>query len=155
MPDQIATGEVEPHGRFEVSGKDRLRVAREAVEDALLVPAADRTWLATMTSAVDTLCAAFCRHRDVSEAPGGPLDQAVRRRPELARAATRQRHEHEQILDDIDSVIAALAATEASAADPEDLRWRVGRLQESVRRHMAKGSDLLYEAFVRDEGGEG
>ena len=157
MATETASGAGEPGDRPRVSGYDQLRTAREAVEEALLSPTGDTvTWQATMTTGLRTLEGAFRRHREVSEAPGGTLDEAVKRLPELARAARGQRLEHGDILEEIDALLAKLAGKEDTGpADPEAIRWHVGRLQESIRRHLAKGGDFLYEAFVREEGGEG
>ena len=156
MTTEMESGDGERGSQVQVSGRDRLRAARDAVEEALLVPAADTTtWHTTMSAAVQSLETAFRRHRDVSEAPDGPLHRAETLRPQLARAARTQRQEHEEILRDVASILATLAGSGVAPADPDSVRWYVGRLQESIRRHIARGSDLLYEAFVRDEGGEG
>ena len=121
MATETASGAGEPGDRPRVSGYDQLRTAREAVEEALLSPTGDTVrWQATMTTGLRTLEGAFRRHREVSEAPGGTLDEAVKRLPELARAARGQRLEHGDILEQIDALTAMLAGKEDTGpADPD------------------------------------
>jgi hypothetical protein len=149
-----ATGTVES-GR--VSGFDRLRAARQAVDDVLTGPVrAAGEWGEDVLEALEELDAAFRRHRDVSERPGGTLEEAERAKPGLGAAVRRQRKEHTEILaglvrvqEDIDD------ALETGTLDPEKVRWQAGAVENAIGRHIGRGSDLLHEAFFRDEGGEG
>jgi hypothetical protein len=102
-----------------------------------------------LNRSLEALEAVVTRHRDVSESPDGPLDQAVAAKPGLRRAARRLRAEHPVLLEELAS-LRTIATTEG--ADIEALRWRVSALQDAVRRHMAKGADLIHDASRRDEG---
>lgn len=138
--------------QFRISGYDALRAARQEVDDALVAPATEpAAWRAALDGSLEALEAAFTRHRTVSELPGGPLDQAVAAKPGMRVAAQRLRNEHPVLLEELAS-LRAMARSEGM--DIEALRWRVSAHQDAVRRHMAKGADLIHEAG-RDEGGEG
>ena len=140
-----------------VSGHDRLRTAMQRLDDALIAPVgANGQWTRAVLRAVRELESAFQRHREVSEAPGGTLERVIAARPSLVAAARRSRSEHPLLLDRM-----AVARERISAGidfgqpDPEAVRSELGRLQDEVRRHVGRGSDLLFEAFFRDDGGEG
>jgi hypothetical protein len=140
-----------------VSEEELLRSSREAVDAALITAvAADPVrWGTHLHAALGDLRQAFERHSSAAEAADGTLDEVLKQRPALAHAVRRQRREHVELFADIaalrDELVNALAR---KTVDPEALRWRVGALQDAVRRHMARGSDLLYEAFYQDDGGE-
>jgi hypothetical protein len=140
-----------------VSEHELLHAAREQVDEALISPTADtRHWGNRLLSGLAQLADAFERHRAAAEAEGGTLDVVVEERPELTHSARRQRREHVDLLADLDAIRRELAAgIEAGRLDPDTFRWRAGTIQDAVRRHMARGNDLLYEAFLRDDGGEG
>jgi hypothetical protein len=140
----------------QVSGYDRLRAARQAIDDLLTtVHGTASTWGADLLSALGLLQTALERHRDASERPGGTLETALAAKPGLAHAVRRQRREHVSLLGDVARLKAELSDDlHHGAVDHDALAWQVGALQDAVRRHMGRGSDLLHEAFFREEGGE-
>ena len=139
-----------------VSGHDALREARQGLDDALTAPADSTNWGESVLACLTLLRDVLGRHERASEAPGGTLDQAVAERPSLAHRARTLRLEHPMLIGDARAIMADLRAAIAVAnVDAERIRWKAGALQDAVRRHMAQGTDLLYEAFHREDGGEG
>ena len=139
-----------------VSGHDALREARQALDDALTAPADQRQWGEQVLTALSGVHRVHQRHQRASEAPGGTLEQAVAERPGLGHRARALRLEHPLLIDDAATLEAELRSAIASAhVEAERVRWKAGALQDAVRRHVAQGTDLLYEAFHRDDGGEG
>ena len=140
-----------------ISGYDLLSANRALLDDALVAAAGDRiAWASSVRERLLALERAFSRHRDVSEEPGGQLEQAVEARPALASGVRFLRDDHVTLLGrfaDLTNELVALI--ESGDIDPDKVRWKASTLQDSVRRHMARGADLLHEAFVRDDGGEG
>ncbi len=151
MPDD-QTLEI-PH----VSEQELLNGAREQVDAALVLAAAEtELWAKSLHAALAQLSAAYQRHSDAAEGPGGTLDVVMEKRPGLEKAVRIQRREHADLQAEINEIRDRLAADIANATvDPGTFRWQVAPVQDAVRRHMARANDLLFEAFTHDEGGEG
>jgi hypothetical protein len=141
----------------QVSEHSLLSGARERVDEALVHAAAEpERWGRSLMDAVSNLGSAFSRHIAVAEGPGGTLEVVMERRPALEHAVRVQRREHLDLASDLERLGANLAeAVERGAVDADTLRWQVAPIQDAVRRHMARANDLLFEAFNRDDGGEG
>ena len=143
--------------RPRLSGHDALRYAREAVDDAITAPSGDHAhWAAGLRTGLEGLVTILHRHREVSEAPGGTLEEMAQLRPRLTPRIDRSRAEHlpliargEGLRDAVDRQI------EAGNIDVAVLRADAGALQDDVRHHMAKGVDLINEVYFQDMGGEG
>lgn len=139
-----------------VSGHDALRSARQALDDVLTAPADRPSWGADVGAALAALHDVLVRHQRASEAPGGTLEQMVDAKPGLQSAVRGLRREHPLLIEDARELTSEVnAAVGAATLDAERIRWKAGALQDAVRRHVARGTDLLYEAFHREEGGEG
>lgn len=140
-----------------VSELEALQSSRFQVDEILAMSAASdpRRWAATLSTALAELAVAFERHRDQSEAPGGTLEELVSAHPELNRAARRVRNEHPELIADIEALRReAHVSSSADDVDVDRLRWKGSSLLDALRRHIARGSDLLHESFFRDSGGE-
>ena len=139
-----------------VSGHDALRAARQSLDDALTGPSDRAAWGAEVAAALGALHDVLVRHQRASEAPGGTLEQMVDAKPGLQSKVRALRLEHPLLIEDARELTSDVeAAVRAATLDPERVRWKAGALQDAVRRHVARGTDLLYEAFHREEGGEG
>ena len=139
-----------------VSGHDAFREARQLLDDALTSPADRPGWGADVAAALGGLHDILVRHQRASEAPGGTLEQMVDAKPGLQSKVRALRLEHPLLIDDARGLTNEVeAAVLGGTLDAERVRWKAGALQDAVRRHVARGTDLLYEAFHREEGGEG
>lgn len=140
-----------------VSENSLLSGARERLDNALVqAAAAPDQWGKALLEAVTNLATALQRHIAAADGPDGTLEAVLARRPALEHAVRVQRREHLDLEADLTRVRGILAAAlERGTVDADTLRWQVAPLQDAVRRHMARANDLLFEAFNRDDGGEG
>jgi Hemerythrin HHE cation binding domain len=131
-----------------------LRESMSALELALAAPAPGRlgAWAQRVHVALVELSADFHEHIDITEGPDGLYRGLLTTAPRLSNAAARLTHEHAQIRDLVDDLLTRVSGPEAHDADRvRDLGTALlGRLV----RHRQRGSDLVYEAYQADLGGE-
>ena len=139
-----------------LSEHDALRGAREAVDAAIVAHAGNRvTWAESLGEALLGLQHVVVRHRAAAEAPGGTLAEMVALKPGLMHRVERQRAEHLTLLRDLSDLREILREQVVDRQIGVALaRGKAGSLQDALRRHMANGTDMLYEAYFVDEGGE-
>ena len=141
-----------------LSGHEALRHARQAMDDAIIAPAAGDPlgWARGLHDALAELADILRRHREASERAGGTLEEMAELEPRLVPRLDRSRAEHLPLIERADALRETVAAQMAAGrVDVDHLRQEAGRLQSDVRHHMAVGIDLMYEAYKRDMGGEG
>ena|SRR5436190_869891 len=144
-------------GRRHTSRQDALRKVRQGLDDALTLPAGDeRRWIQNLLLALQRVRRTFRLHVLEAEADDGSLQEIVTVKPQLARRVALLRAEHSSLREEI-AVLCARAIDQVDSAkmDVESLRLDAGRLQDHLLKHQAKGADILWDAFVRTEGGEG
>jgi len=131
-----------------------LRESMSALEQALAAPAPGRldAWAQRVHVALVELSADFREHIDITEGPSGLYPGLLTTAPRLSKAVARLTHEHAQIQDLVDDLLARASGPDVNDADRvRDLGTALlGRLV----RHRQRGSDLLYEAYDADIGGE-
>ena len=123
--------------------------------------AADRyaepiAWGSQIQTAVAALQDAIFEHSERAEAPGGTLNEMVRIKPALTRRVEEQREEHADALKKAEALAGRLEeqlSFQQLAVDQLALEGTI--LLYSVRLHVMRGGDLLYDAYFQDEGGEG
>ncbi|MEZ6185362.1 MAG: hypothetical protein R3F62_10180 [Planctomycetota bacterium] len=94
----------------------------------------------------------FVAELEEQEAPGGVLSEALRQAPHLAPRVELCRTQHEELLRQLDALIALL---EHEAPDSPQV-WVARRgLRQALRRHQAAEQDLVLDAYFQDLGGEG
>lgn len=135
------------------SKRAELRESLGALELALAVAAREdhRQWIARVHVALVELSADFREHLDLTEGPDGLHHQLLRTAPRLFSGVQQLTEEHvviKQLLDDL------LALADAPAPDVDELREQATQLLGLAVRHRQRGSDLVYEAFEIDIGGE-
>jgi len=132
-----------------------LRHAMGVLEQALGSPATSRSeqWVARVRSALDEIDADFRMHVAVTEGDNGLYVQVLSDAPRLAGRVRRLTDEHRTLSDMIAQL---LDLTEKPADDdaPDVIRDTATQLLARLVRHRQTGSDLLYEAFESDIGGE-
>jgi hypothetical protein len=131
-----------------------LRESMNALEQALAAPAPGRlgAWAQRVHVALVELSADLREHIDITEGPDGLYGGLLTTAPRLSNAIARLTREHAQIRDLVDDLLARVSGPGVNDADPvRDLGTALlGRLV----RHRQRGSDLIYEAYDADIGGE-
>jgi hypothetical protein len=125
---------------------------RRAIDDfhaVLDAPGAATT--ERLTPSLEHLRVVFGVHVEVTESPGGLYEEILEIAPRLANRIAGFRREHVSIHKAIRSALQELPDDGLPAPD---LRGRLDRLHESLARHRRRGTDLVYEAYHVDIGGE-
>jgi cytidylate kinase len=151
-----AEAELSTDGVPATKQKDALLRARQSLETAVQSDAADtKAWAREVSNAVDALRRVFDRHVREAEAADGSLNDVVRVKPRLARRVAQIRDEHAIIRNALADFVLQLK-NEIAAGDVavERLKERAVRAGVSLRMHDAKGTELLHEAYLHDDGGE-
>jgi hypothetical protein len=146
-PEQVSLEALRRH-------RAELRESMNALEQALAAPAPGRpgAWAQRVHVALVELSADFREHIDITEGPHGLYRGLLTTAPRLSNAVARLTREHAQIRDLVDDLLARVSGPEVDDADRvRDLGTALlGRLV----RHRQRGSDLVYEAYEADIGGE-
>jgi hypothetical protein len=131
-----------------------LRDAIGKLEAALAAPIPGRfdLWRDGVNSRLDQLGQDFGEHVIVTEGADGVYADVVASAPRLARAVDQLRHDHEVIAKQLGHCQGLIAhATSEEALDVRDSATDlIGRLV----RHRQRGSDLMWDAYASDIGGE-
>lgn len=131
-----------------------LRDAMSALEDALAAPAPGRgrAWAERVQAALVELSGDLREHIDLTEGPGG-LYRALRTTaPRLSNAVSRLTREHAEIGDLLEGLLTHVSGP--GGHDPDPVRDLGMVLLGRLVRHRQRGSDLMYEAYSVDVGGE-
>jgi hypothetical protein len=131
-----------------------LRETINLMEAALAAPARGRAvvWGEVVHASLMMIADDFGAHVEVTEGPGG-LHQAILAGDlRLANAVEALTAEHEQIAEEIATLVADSLAP-VTEDDVDDLRERSTRLLGHLIRHRQRGADLIYEAYATDVGG--
>ena len=132
-----------------------LRESMSALEDALAAPAVgDRDrWAQRVHVAAVELDGDFRQHVDITEAPEGLHREILTASPRLSGAVATLTREHVLISGQVDSLLARVATSDVST-DVDRVRDLGTALLGRLVRHRQRGSDLVYEAYEFDIGGE-
>ena len=132
-----------------------LRESMSALEDALAAPAtSDRDrWAQRVHVAVVELAGDFREHVDLTEGPHGLYGELLKTSPRLSGAVTTLTREHVLISGQVDGLLARVAAPE-DFGDADRVRDLGTALLGRLVRHRQRGSDLVFEAYEFDIGGE-
>lgn len=134
----------------------QLRESIGALEAALAAPAAaDRArWAQRVHVALVELAGDFRHHVEVTEGPDGLYRDLLETSPRLSGAVARLTREHTLIRERVDSLL-----TELTAPDVTEHLDRIRTLSTALLgrlvRHRQLGSDLVFDAYEFDIGGEG
>jgi len=146
-PEQVSLESLRQH-------RAELRESMNALEQALAAPAPGRlgAWTERVHVALVELVADFREHIDVTEGPDGLYRGLLTTAPRLSNAVARLTLQHTEIRDIADDLLACVSGPKVIDADRvRDLGTvLLGRLV----RHRQRGSDLVYEAYQADIGGE-
>lgn len=132
-----------------------LRESMSALELALAGPApvGQARWAERVHVALVELSADFREHIDITEGPQGLYRELLNTAPRLSDATARLTLEHALIRELVDDLVDRLS-TPGVDDDVDGVRERGTALLGRLIRHRQQGSDLLYEAYQFDIGGE-
>jgi Hemerythrin HHE cation binding domain len=131
-----------------------LREAMGSLEQTLAAPAPGRmeAWAQRVRDALGELSDDFREHIDTTEGPDGLYHGVLAAAPRLSNAVARLTREHSQIRVLIDDLVACVS--EPAMDDADQVRDLGTALLARLVRHRQRGSDLVYEAYEADIGGE-
>lgn len=130
-----------------------LRESMNELELALAAPVSSgqERWRDRVRAALDELCADFAAHVEITEGPDGLYQELLSDAPRLSGAVANLTKEHGEIRSLLD---AAQGSLTGAGADPEEVRDEGTALLGRLLRHRQRGSDLVYEAYEFDIGGD-
>lgn len=131
-----------------------LRESMSALELALAGPArsGQARWAERVHVALVELSADFGEHIDLTEGSDGLYVDILATAPRLSGAVARLTVEHVKVSELIDGLLARASTLESEDVDP--VRELGTTLLGLLVSHRQRGSDLVYEAFEFDVGGE-
>jgi hypothetical protein len=126
-----------------------------AVEQALAAPAPGRQarWAERVHVALVELAADFREHVNITEGPNGVYGELLVTAPRLELAVSGLTREHAVIREQIEFAIAGAVAA-GTSEQVDAVREAVTGLLARLHRHRQRGSDLIFEAYEVDIGGE-
>ena len=127
-----------------------LRDAVAELESALSGAASGEGWRDAVRTSTAGLRAAIDAHVSEVEAPDGLLAEIVDDAPRLSNEVELIKREHARMLVDTDVILSDL-----DEAEPRDIRARAMDLLRDIVAHRQRGSDLVWEAYDTDIGGQG
>ena len=132
-----------------------LRESMSALESALAAPvtASQARWVQRVQVAIMELAADFREHIDITEGPDGLYREVVRTSPRLSEAVASLTREHQLITGRLDDLLARVTPPDVTA-DVDRVRDLATALLGRLVRHRQRGSDLVFEAYEVDIGGE-
>jgi hypothetical protein len=132
-----------------------LRESISALEDALAAPAASdwQRWAQRVHVAAVELAGDFREHVDLTEGPGGLYREVLKTSPRLSGPVDTLTREHGLIRGQVDSLLARVGPSDG-VADVDRVRDLGTALLGRLVRHRQRGSDLVFEAYEFDLGGE-
>ena len=132
-----------------------LRESLSALEDALAAPAtADRArWAQRVHVALVEVSGDLREHIDLTEGPDGLYRDLLKTSPRLSGAVASLAREHVLIRAQLDNLLARMTAPDV-IEDVDRVRGLCTVLLGRLVRHRQRGSDLVFEAYQFDVGGE-
>lgn len=126
-----------------------LKQALSQVENAAASPSADEAWRSRLLDELEKLRGALLDHVEEVEADTGLLNEMLTQAPRLANRIESVRNEHPDLCRRVDKAILDVRGDTAAI----DLRAEVLDTLFAIVRHRQKGSDLVYEGYNIDIGG--
>ena len=132
-----------------------LRESMSALEDALAAPVtADQArWAQRVNAALMEVSGDFRTHIEITEGHNGLYRDLLKTSPRLSGAVAELTHEHVLITGQVDNLLARVAAQDV-IEDADRVRGRGTAILGRLVRHRQRGSDLVFEAYEFDIGGE-
>ena len=147
--DQALLGEVRRQ-------RAELRGSMSALEQALAGPARGNhlPWSEHVGTALAGLAVDFRDHVEVTEGPEGLYHDLLTTAPRLTGDVARLTREHVDIARQVDDLLAECAGAQQTYEAVDRIRERGTALLVKLMHHRQRGSDLVFEAYQVDLGGE-
>ncbi len=126
-----------------------MRDALARLEDELASPSASKEWRVDVGAALAGLRAAFAAHIEAVESDEGLLADIAEDVPRLTNVVELLERDHVEISQKIDDLVDSLGTVEIASIREQSLD-----LMRAVVLHRQRGSDLVYEAYATDIGGQ-
>jgi hypothetical protein len=132
-----------------------LRESIGALEAALAAPASgdQAHWAERVHAALAELSGDLREHIDITEGPDGLHHDVLEASPRLSDAVATLTHDHLRICRQLDELLVRVA-TPSGTVGVNDIRDLSTTLLGSLVRHRQRGSDLVFDAYSLDIGGE-
>ena len=132
-----------------------LREAMSALEGALAAPATAHQgrWAQRVHVALVELSGDIREHIDITEGPGGLYSDLLETSPRLSGAVASLTNEHVLIRGQVENLLARVTAPDV-IEDVDRVRDLGTALLGRLVRHRQRGSDLMFDAYDYDIGGE-
>jgi hypothetical protein len=162
--------QVQPEVEFEAHDFTELRRRRaelleamRTLEQALAapVPGGQIRWVQRVSDALLELSGDFHDHVELTEGSDGLYAGVIRTSPRLGHVVERLTHDHATLtglISELLTVVGKAAGTfargDSMLADLDEVRERGTILIAALVRHRQRGSDLVYEGYSVDIGGQ-
>jgi hypothetical protein len=163
-------GQVEPEVDSEAQHLDELRRRRaellesiNSLEQALAapVPSGPIQWVQNVSAALLGLSGDFRDHVVLTEGPTGLYTRVNRTSPRLSHQVERLIQDHKsltelmsELLTLVGKAAGSFARGDSMRSDVDEVRERGTALISALVRHRQRGSDLMYEGYSVDIGGQ-
>lgn len=131
-----------------------LGESMRALEDALALPLGLAVWGRRVRAALTELAHDLREHVALTEAPEGLYADLAATAPRLASNVALQLADHQHFIDEVERLLVARDEG-ISRADLGAHRDELTALLGRIVKHRQRGSDLIYEAYQVDIGGQG
>ncbi|SCE68569.1 hypothetical protein [Micromonospora chokoriensis] len=118
---------------------------------AVAVPTTEPCWREEVLLRLRPVRQGFAEHVRATEGPTGLYRELLTQSPRLEHGVRMLTREHVTI---VAALLAVQRIAEQTEVSPDELRHRAGHLLRKLARHRRRGSDLLWEAYQTDLGGE-
>jgi hypothetical protein len=142
--------------RRTAAGRVDLYRALVALEQANARPAAGRApeWMEGVARALNDLLAEIDTHIELTEGANGLYEEIATIVPRLSHALDDLRAEHAEMKTRTHALAQKVETAAAEPASVADTRDSVGQLLGFLVKHRQRGSDLVWEAYELDIGGQ-
>jgi hypothetical protein len=137
--------------------------AINALEQALAapIPGGPMVWVQKVSAALLQLSGDFRDHVELTEGPAGLYGRVIRSSPRLAHQVEKLTLDHatltalmSDLLTLVGKAAGEFARGDSMLDDLDDVRERGTTLIAALVRHRQRGSDLMYEGYSVDMGGQ-
>jgi hypothetical protein len=163
-------GQIEPEVESEAEHLSELRRRRaellesiNSLEQALAapVPSGPIQWVQNVSAALLELSGDFRDHVELTEGPSGLYARVNRTSPRLSHQVLRLTQDHKTLTELISDLLTLVGKAAGSFARGDSMRADVDEVRDggtaliaALVRHRQRGSDLMYEGYTVDIGGQ-